>query len=69
VTFYLDGRVVLRERVKESRLVMPGSFRFEAGRYRWTVRAIPAASPTARIVDSSFVLTPATAAAANSSGG
>jgi hypothetical protein len=69
VTFYLDGRVVLRERVKGSRLVMPGSFRFKAGRYRWTVRAIPAASPTARIVDSSFVLTPATAAAANSSGG
>jgi len=67
VTFYLDGRVVLRERVKESRLAMPSSFRFEAGRYRWTVRAIPAASPTARIVDSSFVLTPATAAAANAS--
>jgi hypothetical protein len=69
VVFYRDGKVVLQAHPKEARFVMAPGFRFRPGRYRWTVRALPAASPTTRIVDSSFVLTPAAAAAANGSSG
>jgi hypothetical protein len=65
VTFFLDGRVVLRARSKTPRFVMPRRFRFHAGRYRWTVRALPAGAARQAIVDSGFVLTPAAAAAAN----
>jgi len=67
VTFFLEGRVVFRARPAESRFVMPSGFRFRAGRYRWTVRSLPAAATAKPIVDSTFVLTPATAAAANGS--
>jgi hypothetical protein len=67
VTIFLQGRVVLRARPAKPRLVMPSSFRFHAGRYRWTVRSLPATATGKPIVDSTFVLTPATAAAANGS--
>jgi hypothetical protein len=67
VTFFLDGRVVLRARPTKPGLVLPSSFRFHAGRYRWTVRALPATASGALIVDSTFVLTAAAAAAANGS--
>lgn len=64
VTFFLDGRVVLRARTEQPRFVLPRRFRFHAGRYRWTVRILPPVAGQA-IVDSTFVLTPAAAAAAN----
>jgi hypothetical protein len=43
---------------------MPSGFRFLPGRYRWTVRA---EGSTRSIVESSFVLGAAQAAAANAS--
>ena len=67
VTFFLAGRVVLQARPKEPRLVVPSSFRYHAGRYRWTVRPLPASATGKPIVDGTFVLTPATASAANGS--
>ena len=65
VTFFSGGRVVLRARPKLPHLVLPLSFRFHAGSYRWTVRPVPPAPSGAPLVDSSFVLTPAAAAAGN----
>jgi hypothetical protein len=67
VTFYLDGRVVFRAQPKKPRLVLPRSFRFQAGRYRFTVSSLPAVAKAPLIADSTFVLTAATAAAANRS--
>jgi hypothetical protein len=67
VTFFLEDRVVFRARPAEPRLVLPSGFRFQAGRYRWTVVSVPAAAAGNPIVDSRFVLTAATAAAANGS--
>jgi hypothetical protein len=64
VTFYLADRVVLRAKPTRPSFVLPPSFRFEPGTYRWTVRALPG-SPVGPIVDSAFVLTRAEAAAAN----
>jgi hypothetical protein len=67
VTFFLDGRVVLHANATEPRFAMPTSFRYRAGRYRWTVQAVPAHQNDKLLVDSGFVLTAATAAAANGS--
>jgi hypothetical protein len=61
----LNGRTVLQVRTSKPRLVLPRSFRFRAGRYRWTVQRIPR-PPNGRLVgDSSFRITAAVAAAAN----
>jgi len=65
VTFRLGGRVVLEARATQPRFVLPASFRFRAGRYRWTVRPLPLDPTKAPLVDSHFTLTAATAAAAN----
>jgi len=67
ITFFHEGRVVFHAHPAEPRLVLPSSFRFQAGRYRWTVRSVPVAATAKLIVDSTFVLTPATAAEANRS--
>jgi len=64
VTFYLDGRVVLRAQATHARFLLPRSFRYRPGTYRWTVETVPA-SAGQPIVDSTFVVTAATAAAAN----
>jgi hypothetical protein len=65
VTFFFDGYVVFRAWPKDARVALPQSFRFRAGRYRWTVQAMPVAPAAKPIVDSTFVLTAAAAAAAN----
>jgi hypothetical protein len=67
VTFFREGRIVFRARPTEPRVVMPSSFRFEAGNYRWTVRALPVVGGARPIVDSTFFLTSAGAAEANHS--
>jgi hypothetical protein len=67
VTFVRDGQVVFRTRASEPRVVLPPSFRFEQGSYRWTVRALPVTAGAPPIVDSTFSLTPAGAAEANDS--
>jgi hypothetical protein len=56
---------VLHSWPKEPRLVLPKGFRYHAGHYRWTVRAVGEAAKAKLIVDGNFVLTPAAAAAAN----
>jgi hypothetical protein len=61
----LNGRTVLRARTKQPRFVLPGSFRFRAGSYRWTVRRIPASQGGRPLYSSFFVISPAVAAAAN----
>jgi hypothetical protein len=63
--FRLDGRLVLQMRTRQPHVVLPRSFRFRAGLYRWVVQRIPAAAKRRPIVDSTFVLTRATAARAN----
>jgi len=69
VRFFRNGREVFRARTAKTRLVLPPSFRYVAGRYRWTVR--PATGPPSKrrygraIVDSRFVVTPAVAVQAN----
>jgi len=65
VTFYLNGRIVLHTRVNNPHMLLPQSFRFQAGRYRWTVRALPSAPGAPPIADSSFSLSSAAAAAGN----
>lgn len=67
VMFSREGRVVFRTRAREPRVVMPRSFRFQAGAYRWTVRALPATAGAQPTVDSQFFLTSAGATAANQS--
>jgi hypothetical protein len=71
VRFFLNGRQVLKSRTAKNQLTLPHSFRYAAGRYRWSVRPIKGA-PTRPsyghpIVDSKFVLTLAAAARANRS--
>jgi hypothetical protein len=63
-TIYRGGNIVFRSRPSQARVDLPRAFRWQPGAYRWTVLAVPtgAAGP---IVDSSFELTAATAAAAN----
>jgi len=65
VTFFHDDRPVFSTRASKPRLVLPSSFRYAAGRYRWTVRATPTGAGAKPIVDATFVLTKAAAAAAN----
>jgi hypothetical protein len=67
VSFFLNGKVVLHVRPKAARLVLPGSFRYRAGHYRWTVRPLGTTAVANPIVDGDFVLTTAAAAAANRS--
>jgi hypothetical protein len=59
-----EGSVVLRLHTTEPRLVLPPSFRFRAGTYRWSVRRIPSASAPP-LTDSHFTLTSDAAALAN----
>jgi hypothetical protein len=65
VTFFHRGRVVFRARPKRPRLVLPRTFRFRSGSYRWTVRPVPPATNGKPIIDGRFVLTQAAVAAAN----
>jgi len=71
VRFFFNGRQVLKRRPAKNQLTLPRSFRYAAGRYRWSVR--PITGPPSRpsyghpIVDSKFVLTGPAAARANSS--
>jgi hypothetical protein len=71
VRFFFNGRQVLKRRPAKNQLTLPRSFRYAAGRYRWSVR--PITGPKSRpsyghpIVDSKFVLTGPAAARANSS--
>ncbi len=63
VRFFLNNRQVFSARTKGTQLTLPRSFRYQAGRYRWLVRAIPKLAEP--IVDTTFVLTPRSASAAN----
>ena len=60
VSFMRDGKKVFEKRVTEPRLTLPGSFRFTAGNYRWTV--VPATGTAGNpqyapaIIDSKFVV-------------
>jgi hypothetical protein len=63
--FLLKGHVVLRLLTARPRLVLPPTFRFRAGTYRWIVRRIPPPANRRPIVTSRFVLTPTAAARAN----
>ncbi len=60
VSFIRDGKKVFEKRVTEPRLTLPGSFRFTAGNYRWTV--VPATGTAGNpqyapaIIDSKFVV-------------
>jgi hypothetical protein len=64
VVFYRGGAPVYRATVHAPRIEIPPSFKFTPGRYRWTVQA-SAPKSGKLLVDSSFVLSPAAAAAAN----
>jgi hypothetical protein len=66
VTLYRDGRIVLHARTKTNSLALPHAFRFDAGRYRWTVRPVPLQRGKPPIADSAFSLSAAAAEAANS---
>jgi hypothetical protein len=57
-----NGRIVFRTTTAKAQLVLPSSFRFRAGAYRWLVVSEPR---RLRLVDSRFVLSVAAAAAAN----
>jgi hypothetical protein len=65
VDFYRNGRRVFHALVHEPRVEMPRTFRFEAGRYRWTVVQAAPTRSTSRVVDSRFELSAAAAGAAN----
>jgi hypothetical protein len=65
VTFFRGREIVFQARPAEPRIVLPRSFRFHAGTYRWTVHALPVAAGTAPLVDSTFSLTSAGAEQAN----
>jgi hypothetical protein len=69
VIFFREGRIVFRARPTQPRVVMPHSFRFQAGKYRWTVRALPLSAGAPLIIDSTFSLTSAGATKANHSSG
>jgi hypothetical protein len=59
VTFYRNGRAVLERRVGADILLLPRTFRFRAGEYRWTVVPIyrnERSNHPAPIVDSTFVV-------------
>jgi hypothetical protein len=65
VTFLLAGRVVLHASTKVPHILLPPGLRFRAGHYRVLVRAEPARAGEQPLVDSTFDLTAASAAAAN----
>lgn len=65
VTFFKGPKAVLLMRATQPHIVLPRSFRFEPGTYRWTVAALPAVAGARAIVDSTFSVTSAGAAAAN----
>ncbi len=65
VTFFKGPKAVFQVRATQPHIVLPRSFRFEPGTYRWTVSALPAAAGVPAIVDSRFAVTSAGAAAAN----
>ena len=67
VTFFRGSETVFQARPAEPRIVLPAGFRFQAGTYRWTVRALPVVAGATPIVDSTFVLTAADATKANQS--
>lgn len=56
VRFFRNGRRVLVVRTATARLVLPRSFAFHKGRYRWTVVPISGGKPQRAVVDSSFVV-------------
>jgi hypothetical protein len=64
VRFFLNNRLVFRARTNKTQLTLPRGLRYQAGRYRWLVTAIPKLARP--IVDTTFVLTPRGASAANS---
>jgi hypothetical protein len=64
VRFFLNNRQVFSARTTKTQLTLPRSFRYQAGRYRWLVRAIPKLAEP--IVDTTFLLTRRSASAANS---
>jgi hypothetical protein len=63
--FMRDGHLVLDMRTTQPRLVLPRTFTFRAGTYRWIVRRIPPGASQRPIVDSTFALSRAAAARAN----
>jgi hypothetical protein len=65
VDFYRNGARVFHALVHQPQVVMPKTFRFQPGRYRWTVSAAAPTRSTTRLVDSTFVLSAAAASAAN----
>jgi len=65
VTFFLNGHAVFDGRPASARLVLPRGFRFRAGVYRWVVRALPASAAAKPVVDATFTVSRAAAAAAN----
>jgi hypothetical protein len=65
MVFLLNGRVVFHARTTNPRVVLPKSFRFQAGTYRWVVRGVPTGTNGRPIVDTTFVLTAAAATRAN----
>ena len=64
---YRNGRQVYTARTKQAQLVLPGSFRFAAGKYRWSVVAVTGSAKRGLkpVVESTFVLSGAAAAKAN----
>jgi hypothetical protein len=64
---YRNGRQVYTARTKQAQLVLPGSFHFAAGKYRWSVVAVTGSAKRGLkpVVESTFVLSGAAAAKAN----
>jgi hypothetical protein len=56
VRFWRNGTKVLDVRTTTPRLVLPRTFIFKPGRYRWTVVAVPSAGARHVLVDSDFVV-------------
>jgi hypothetical protein len=64
---YRNGRQVYVDRTKQAQLMLPKSFHFVAGTYRWSVVALGSSKTHSAkpLVESTFVLSPAAAAKAN----
>jgi hypothetical protein len=64
---YRNGRQVYTARTKQAQLVLPGSFHFAPGKYRWSVVALTGSAKRGLkpVVESTFVLSGAAAAKAN----
>jgi hypothetical protein len=65
VTIYRDRRIVFRARTSKNHVLLQRAFRFQAGRYRWTVQSVPLQQGEPSIVDSTFVLSAGAAGEAN----